>query len=317
MKAVTANCKLCNSSCELRESHFYPKFVVRWLKETGTGYLRNPEKPNERRQDGPKEYWLCDACEQRFSVSESYFAQTIFYPHHNSKAMLFAFDERLFYYLISVLWRTLIRHLDDHKREKHFFLKEILQAENEWRQLLLGKAATTTFDEIHLFIAGIAENPVMPVSYFNMYCARSLDSTVASNDVDTCFVYTNLARFICVAHLTPIKKSDWVGTRVTSGCGHLALPQEINDGQFGAFLISRAKLSTEAYNIRATERTKRLIEEHTRKNMPRITGSDLGRVVRADHAAVVNPLVLGWKAGRNDLCPCGSGIKFKRCHGAA
>jgi len=21
------------------------------------------------------------------------------------------------------------------------------------------------------------------------------------------------------------------------------------------------------------------------------------------------------KAGRNDLCPCGSGIKFKKCHG--
>ena len=24
----------------------------------------------------------------------------------------------------------------------------------------------------------------------------------------------------------------------------------------------------------------------------------------------------GSKVGRNDLCPCGSGRKFKRCHGA-
>ncbi len=24
---------------------------------------------------------------------------------------------------------------------------------------------------------------------------------------------------------------------------------------------------------------------------------------------------LGWKVGRNDLCPCGSGKKFKQCHG--
>ncbi|MFN2460106.1 MAG: SEC-C metal-binding domain-containing protein [Candidatus Velthaea sp.] len=23
------------------------------------------------------------------------------------------------------------------------------------------------------------------------------------------------------------------------------------------------------------------------------------------------------KVGRNDLCPCGSGKKYKRCHGAA
>ena len=28
------------------------------------------------------------------------------------------------------------------------------------------------------------------------------------------------------------------------------------------------------------------------------------------------PRVTGEKVGRNDLCPCGSGKKFKKCHGA-
>jgi preprotein translocase subunit SecA len=27
------------------------------------------------------------------------------------------------------------------------------------------------------------------------------------------------------------------------------------------------------------------------------------------------PVVAGPKIGRNDLCPCGSGQKFKKCHG--
>ena len=28
------------------------------------------------------------------------------------------------------------------------------------------------------------------------------------------------------------------------------------------------------------------------------------------------PQLVGEKVGRNDLCPCGSGKKFKKCHGA-
>jgi len=28
------------------------------------------------------------------------------------------------------------------------------------------------------------------------------------------------------------------------------------------------------------------------------------------------PIVLGEKIGRNDPCPCGSGKKYKKCHGA-
>jgi preprotein translocase subunit SecA len=38
---------------------------------------------------------------------------------------------------------------------------------------------------------------------------------------------------------------------------------------------------------------------------------------RADQAAVPAPRANGKKIGRNDLCYCGSGKKYKRCHGAA
>ena len=34
-----------------------------------------------------------------------------------------------------------------------------------------------------------------------------------------------------------------------------------------------------------------------------------------DAPAKQEPLKVGPKIGRNDLCPCGSGKKFKQCHG--
>ena len=32
---------------------------------------------------------------------------------------------------------------------------------------------------------------------------------------------------------------------------------------------------------------------------------------------VSHPKSVVQKVGRNELCPCGSGVKYKRCHGAA
>jgi preprotein translocase subunit SecA len=32
-------------------------------------------------------------------------------------------------------------------------------------------------------------------------------------------------------------------------------------------------------------------------------------------AATLEPVVTGPKVGRNDPCPCGSGKKYKHCHG--
>ena len=41
-------CALCHESKELKESHFIPKFVGKWLKKTSaTGYLRNVDNINK------------------------------------------------------------------------------------------------------------------------------------------------------------------------------------------------------------------------------------------------------------------------------
>jgi preprotein translocase subunit SecA len=35
-----------------------------------------------------------------------------------------------------------------------------------------------------------------------------------------------------------------------------------------------------------------------------------------DDSRGATPVVTGQKTGRNDPCPCGSGKKYKKCHGA-
>ena len=40
------------------------------------------------------------------------------------------------------------------------------------------------------------------------------------------------------------------------------------------------------------------------------------RPARGARAAARQPVQVGAKVGRNDPCPCGSGKKFKRCHGS-
>ncbi len=52
--------------------------------------------------------------------------------------------------------------------------------------------------------------------------------------------------------------------------------------------------------------------QHERSRFRRIDGAWVycdGQIVRAPAKAVAT-------AGRNDPCPCGSGVKYKRCHGA-
>jgi hypothetical protein len=100
-------CRLCGQSAELRDSHIIPKFVFDWMKETGGDYIRYSGSPNQRCQDGYKVELLCDACEQRFSKRERWFCEKVFVPYLKENEVVFQYDESLFYFLVSLLWRVL------------------------------------------------------------------------------------------------------------------------------------------------------------------------------------------------------------------
>jgi uncharacterized protein YecA (UPF0149 family) len=50
-------------------------------------------------------------------------------------------------------------------------------------------------------------------------------------------------------------------------------------------------------------------------NLSHLKNSDVFRVATADELDKQRVLARTPKPGRNDPCPCGSTLKFKRCHG--
>ncbi len=63
-----------------------------------------------------------------------------------------------------------------------------------------------------------------------------------------------------------------------------------------------------------SDRQREVVAKAVTANRACVLTSDDTAAVLADQSAVVEPIVAG-RIGRNEKCPCGSGVKFKRCHG--
>ena len=114
---IKGKCRLFGDDCELRNSHIFPKFVIDYFKETGSRFLRTFKEPNRRQQDGLKRYFLSEKAEQRFSINEKWFAENIFKPYLKQQRIIFEYDEHLFYFAISLLWRILVLKLEENIKE--------------------------------------------------------------------------------------------------------------------------------------------------------------------------------------------------------
>ena len=70
-------------------------------------------------------------------------------------------------------------------------------------------------------------------------------------------------------------------------------------------------------NEQQRQAAKTTMEDFTR-NIQRKKESELAAVAVSAATASTGrtPVVTGAKTGRNDPCPCGSGKKYKKCHGA-
>jgi hypothetical protein len=316
MKGDEPMCRLCGKVAELRLSHVIPRFVVQWMKKTGGGYFRQVIKPNVRQQDGPKQKLLCEECEQRFSARESYLANTIFNPVVNEEKSDFVYDSRLFYALISILWRALVAGPEDGAAKFPMHKALFEEAESDWRVFLLNPERPPKFDQLHLFISGIADATDVPIKRLNAYLARAIDATPAG-DEKRCFMFVKFSRLLIFAHLNAYPAEKWVGTQVLPGGGKLGIPQFLNDSAIGGFLLSRVDEMNIRFDSQASSKTKEVIRKHYEKTLPGLVGKDLFKVQLADHMQGTSRTgAIRTKIGRNDPCPCGSGKKFKHCHGA-
>lgn len=307
-------CKLCKQGKILVESHVIPKFVISWLKKTGSGFFRKPISPNIKYQDFNKQRILCYNCEQLFSAGEKYFSENIFYPYINLKSKQLSYSKALHYFLVSVLWRILVVQFDLYKKECRKFLKELEENEEDWRLYLLGERATIKSD-VHLFLTDILDSDTIPVKGFNQYIARGIDGTVTASQTD-CYVYCKFARFVVFSQLTKYDLSKWKNTKINNGTGVLVTPQEILDGRIGEFLVTRIRGLRQMYNKQLSSRQKERIHEHQQKNIDEIINSDLGDAILKDSFSTIdNSFFPKGKIRRNQLCPCGSGLKYKKCCG--
>jgi hypothetical protein len=127
-------CKLCQQEKELQVSHIIPKFVYKWMKESGTGRLRHGRTFNIPTQDGIKTKLLCKECENELGKREKWFRENIFdgFLKRNEEELINSSE--LKYFAVSILWRVLILFLYDGNKYKSF--DELKNAEEEWRNYL-------------------------------------------------------------------------------------------------------------------------------------------------------------------------------------
>lgn len=283
------------------------------MKETGTGYFRRVEEPNIRLQDGFKEYLLCVQCEQLFASRENYFASQLFRPLIAATKQV-SYDERFAYFAVSLLWRAVQRNLMEAKRDRFRFLDRLEAAEKEWRQFLLCPTTLSDFGHLHVFVTDIAQQNPPGIPKFNLYCSRAIDATLFDLE-GRGYVVVKFARFFFVGMLTQYTEAHWTGTRIRLGKSILEIPQTIEDLAFGGWLMARAKFAYEKFESTVSSNQLRVIRDHVRRKIPSLQNSDLLRAANADKADEERVLARARKTRRNDTCPCGSGLKFKRCHG--
>ncbi len=238
-------CALCLKEKTLRDSHLIPKFVGKWLKDNGTGYLSSAADGSKRVQDIGKFKLLCDDCEQKFSKLEKYFADSIFFPFHNDKVREFDYDENLKSFIISMAWRCLqiIKEYYIQENPNSHLNSFVDKAEKEWCKFLNGDSDSIDSYETHLLFLDYVDAEKSPDldPKFHWYLLHGTDFTICTGKTRV-FFYVKLPWMVFVISIQPQKLEGWDGTIINKN-GHISSGQTIKDGNFGAFLQDRAKLA--------------------------------------------------------------------------
>lgn len=134
-------CRLCKcGNIPLRKSHIVPKMFYNAIKKKSlTGIMRQVTDPNKGVQDGLKEPFFCERCEELFSKYETFFSNNIYTKMINNDGEIEfnSRDDNISYFLPSIAWRVM-----KYTREKD--KTTFTEAENKkideiieiWRKLL-------------------------------------------------------------------------------------------------------------------------------------------------------------------------------------
>jgi len=224
-------CALCGAEAELELSHIIPKMAVRTLKKTSVGNIRNTDNPNMVVQDSEKHYMLCGDCEDLFSEDETYFANMMFHPYLQGERIRFDYDDRLFYFLTSVSWRSLYWDLLDFV-ENHVVgidaLECLIKSEKIMRDFLLHKRSDTDNIENHIFFF----DDIKEIGYDESSRLKDLKphATFHRGITSYTFCYENEGIYGTISNMMGIviltfyrfgKDEKLVNTKVENGSGYI------------------------------------------------------------------------------------------------
>lgn len=235
-----AKCKLCSEDRELQNSHVIPRFVIKWMKNTGpTPFLRKAVDPNTRIQDY-HEKLLCKECEQIFSDWEGKFASHVFYPHVRDQTNKFEYGEWLYRFVLSVSWRLLVSDMavwHEHDPPKVDIVEERLET---WRRILIGeKPLSDDPSSHHIFFVDeldlVTSDPEGPDN-FELYMQRNLDGTSIAGD-DDIHVFFKFPKILFFSTISPSNPDGFTGTEIKEE-GVIEPPQELGP-KWGSLLYER------------------------------------------------------------------------------
>lgn len=236
-------CKLCQSALAIENSHVIPAFVFRAIKgDSFTGFFRNPNDPNVRRQDGDKVPLLCKGCEGRFSAAEREFAAKVFEPFHTRDQDTFDYGEWMQYFLTSLAWRTLVLDLPGIAQDASVakvVVDNLRQTEEKAREYLLGANQFAPLFRHHLIVFTKADScsPDMAALGPNVMFRRSaFGYTLLDKVRGYAAIVHNLAGLICVLIIKGNPQDKWEGTKISASTGTMKSPHNVHSWIMGDVL---------------------------------------------------------------------------------
>jgi len=275
MKGV---CKLCGNHGDLEESHFIPKFVGKWVKKTSiTGFLREQNELHKRAQDTAKEYWLCGDCEDKFSIWETKFANTIFHPFVSEKKSEAAYDNWMSKFCASLSWRTLtyICSKNPHKDKPQEYYDTVDDAKDHLASYLLGKVDNLEQYEQHLFPLDAIDSTTsshLP-SNINRYFLRTMAMDIVGNDSNL-FIYTKLPCFMFLGVVKCKEPGKMRSSRIAIKRGKISPRDYYWPDGFIDYLVEKANAVSEAYDFIPKEHRDK-IEQYVIDNPEKAINSKL------------------------------------------
>lgn len=220
---------LCGVETELELSHIVPKMVMRTLKKTAIGNIRNSDNPNVPVQDSEKHHMLCGNCEDLFSEKETYFANNLFHPYQKKERIQFEYDSRLFYFLTSLSWRSLYLDLLDFTENDVVGIdafEHLISCERDMREYLLNERNDIRTIEHHIFffeeIKEISGNTEMAGLRPHAIFHRGIQSYTFCYEEDRTYgTITNMMGIMLITLYSKGSHEQWDRTQIINGIGRI------------------------------------------------------------------------------------------------